>query len=178
MGRAARGLSSKWRKIVLSQDHTGQEEPCQFSVESPGYNLQKSQATWKTKILVWRWQGHPSSWSWGLRKLHMLEPHAHLQPLVTESTDACSTGLSSGYSYKQNWVAQQYTVPVALGGTGRGQFSNLSPMVFEDGAKIPDSALFISCCVQVRATQEDALPISLEITNRSVCFFASPKGRT
>lgn len=54
------------------------------------------------------------------------------------------------------------------------QFSNLSPTLFEDEVKTPSNALFsvvISCSMQVMATQEDALPIRLEIRNRSVCFF-------
>lgn len=54
------------------------------------------------------------------------------------------------------------------------QFSNLSPTLFEDEVKTPSSALFsivISCSMQVRATQANALPIRLQIRNRSVCFF-------
>lgn len=61
------------------------------------------------------------------------------------------------------------------------QFSNLSPILFEDEVQTPGSAFFsmvISCSVQVGATQHDALPVRPEITNRHVCFFLFPQGRT
>lgn len=60
------------------------------------------------------------------------------------------------------------------------QFSNLSPMLFEDEVKAPGSVLFnmVICSMEVRATQEDPLPIRLLITNRPICFFLFSKGRT
>lgn len=165
---------------MLSQDPAGWEELCQFApVGSLGYVLQNLQATWKTKILLWRWQGHPNPWSWGYTYWSRILTSS-LQCQRTQMQAPLALAVSMGISRTELLsIAQCCQALVCTGANSPGwygdQFSNLSPTLFEDEVKTPSSALFsivISCSMQVRATQDDALPIRLKIRNRSVCFFS------
>ena len=109
--------------------------------------------------------------------LRCQSPQLQVPLALAVATGISRTKLLSIAQYGQALVCTDANSP----GWDGEQFSNLSPMLFEDEVKRPSSTLFsmvISCSVQVRATQEDALFIRLEITNRHVCSFLFPKGRT